>query len=147
MGLEALSEVRKGSGVPRGVREGLGGPSAGLGWVGMASCGSRRDQGALPKVREWLGPSWRSEMRSRRPWRGREAHPKVQVGSEAFAEVLVGPCRGPGGVRRSSRRSGWGQEAIAKVWVGSGGHRRCPGGIGRPFERSRRGQEALVEVR
>ena len=79
---------------------------------------------------------------TRRYGRGRESISAVQEGSgdpPRSLVGLVGPPRGPGGVKRSYRRSkrrSWrfwrGREAYLKDQEGSGGPREGPEWVGRP---------------
>ena len=61
--------------------------------------------------------------------------------------MVGGPPGGPGVVRRLSRRSGYGREALPEVLEWSGGPRIGPGVVRKPSQRSRSGREALPEFR
>ena len=120
MGRKALSAVRESL---WDDLEGSGGPSGGLGEVG------------IPSRRSWMGREADMEVREalpevpEMPLEIREIHQVVWERSES-------PPGSPSGKRLPTQRSGTGREAISEVRV-----------IGRPSWRSGRGREAHLEYR
>ena len=147
---EANPEVREGSGGPPGclgvqpggpggverptqrservreahqlVREGSGGPTVGPGGVGRTT-----QRSVSPTRRCGRGLEAHSDVRESHPevreshLEVRESHTEVWEGSEGPTGCLRVQTRGPGGVGRTTRRSGRGREAHPKFRDGSGG--------------------------
>ena len=97
---DALPEAREASGVPLGGSGGVECP--------YLICGKGRE--ALPEV-----------LKAPQEVREGSGNTEVQQALPRVLEGSGGSPGGPGGVMRSSRRSGRGQESILEVWEGSGG--------------------------
>ena len=144
------------------VREWLGGPTEYTAVVGRPFRMSGNGREALPEFRDWLGGPFRMsesgpeiltnvqdallDVRewSADPWgfAGFVRRPSRMTGS---GQEALPKC--PGVIRRPSRMSGSGQEALPNVREWSEGNPGCLGVAGRPSRMSGSGQEALQDLR